>query len=629
MLARTLNLLYGAAGDLYFVSRGRVVESFKYTGGVLQGCPLGLHGLCLALWDFFAELNAALCNHNASAVWIADDLTIVLPRQHAATAIDWIAQHLPRYGMRTSTGKLYAYLPGPPHEYYSDMLRGRGFRVSDQGLQRLLGAPIGTRSFLCKSAADGGHLASLTDAATSFVRRILQVKHVQAQYHLLRWSACSLLLHLGKLVTPHIFSAYAMQFSDSIDTAALSLLATKSITQFQSQMIQLPTRHAGLGLVGPLNTMHSAYVGSVGSVARFYESTSWYDRHKLKRLLTQSPVTIAAAAYVNDELRKSRKGAKRLLNLTAPATWPLQNALSSIIHQHQANELEERMTKTDPLLASWFASGRQHGGSGCLAAIPSLPCFRVSSQVFQTMLCIKVLAPVPGTDMLQRCICGYSYKPLLENGVHFFSSCNLCSQVSIRHNHLLPIIQRALREIDRSVTEGESANWLSGNRSLRPYDKVTVEPSNDSTGLSQLIGYDVGVADPTRLGRLSRGTPYYQSGDASRRMQHRKNSNYQANLQRFGPLTKSVKFVPLIFEVTGSMGPNARDHFEKWCKEAAELVAKQGGRNYRALAQPHTWNAMKFSNLYSQMLSFSIVRDTAMTVIKAVEKAAAAASTNV
>ena len=284
------------------------------------------------------------------------------------------------------------------------------------------------------------------------------------------------------------------------------------------------------------------------------------------------------------------------------------------------------MTKTDPLLASWYASGRQHGGSGCLAAIPSLPCFRVSSQVFQTMLCIKILAPVPGTDRLKRCVCGYAYQPLLQNGVHFFSSCEQCSQVSSRHNRLLPIIQRAMREISREVTEGETANWLPGNRALRPFDKITVEPPSVDGGMSQLIGYDVGVADPTRLGRLSPGTPYFQSGDASRRMQRRKTSRFNGDVSRFGPLSRAVKFVPLIFEVTGSMGPNAKSEFDKWCKEAAALVTQQGGQNYRALDLPHTWNAMKFSNLYSQMISFSIVRDTAMTVMRAVERAAAAAN---
>ena len=99
---------------------------------------------------------------------------------------------------------------------------------------------------------------------------------------------------------------------------------------------------------------------------------------------------------------------------------------------------------------------------------------------------------------------------MLENGVHFFSSCQQCSAVSVRHNNLLPIIMRALREIERAVTEGEAANWLPGNRSLQPFDFVVAEPLPDASGgnvddaptvaPTSLVGYDVGVADPTRLG---------------------------------------------------------------------------------------------------------------------------------
>jgi hypothetical protein len=102
----------------------------------------------------------------------------------------------------------------------------------------------------------------------------------------------------------------------------------------------------------------------------------------------------------------------------------------------------------------------------------------------------------------------------------------------------------------------------------------------------------------------------------------RKLNEYSAKINRFGPLTRQVQFMPLIFEVTGARGWKADEQFRQWCKEAAELVRKRGGLNYRGRGRDHTWNALKFANLYSQMLSFSIVRDTALSVMKAVERAA-------
>ena len=135
---------------------GRGEYSFWYSVGVLQGCPLGLHGLCLALWDFVTELDEKLREVNSCGVWIADDLTVVAPRNQCGTIIRYIRAELPKYNMETSKGKLYSYLVGPPHSHYSDLLRGEGFRVNNDGLQRLLGAPIGTRQFQIRSAADGG-----------------------------------------------------------------------------------------------------------------------------------------------------------------------------------------------------------------------------------------------------------------------------------------------------------------------------------------------------------------------------------------------------------------------------------------------------------------------------------------
>ena len=99
-----------------------------------------------------------------------------------------------------------------------------------------------------------------------------------------------------------------------------------------------------------------------------------------------------------------------LLNILMPQYWPMQSRLSHIIYTQRANEFEEDVTKHDPMLASWFASARGEGASSWLSAIPSLACFRVSSQVSQVMLCNHLLALVPGTAQLQRCVCGYSYK---------------------------------------------------------------------------------------------------------------------------------------------------------------------------------------------------------------------------
>ena len=137
--------------------------------------------------------------------------------------------------------------------------------------------------------------------------------------------------------------------------------------------------------------------------------------------------------------------------------------------------------------------------------------------------------------------------------------------------------------------------------------------------MPEWMGYDIGVADPTRIGRLPPGTPYYQRGHPSARMLNRKVVKYRSDLRKYGPLTSTVKYAPFILEATGGFSRTAADEFSVWAKEAAHQVKQARTGNYRAAGRPHTWNALKFANLYSQMLSFVVVKVTALSVVRATE----------
>ena len=303
----------------------------------------------------------------------------------------------------------------------------------------------------------------------------------------------------------------------------------------------------------------------------------------------------------------------------------------------KADSTEEELTRTDSMEASWFASNRLKYASGWLNAIPSLPCFQVSSQVFQVMLCLRVLAPIAIASNVDQCPCGYRFKPLLANGTHWLSSCYKHSYVSYRHNLILPIMRRMFKELGYSTLDGETANWLPRRRSLRPFGILSssfrddsqdspdaAAPDAPSVGGTEWIGYDIGIADPTRVGRLPPGVPYYQRGTAAARIQRKKITRFRSDVRLYGPLTKPAKFVPFILEVTGGFGPIAAAEFSGWAKDAAAHLRASGEGNYRAEGEPHTWNALIFANLYSQMITFSIMKANALSIVNAVEAAARA-----
>ena len=180
-------------------------------------------------------------------------------------------------------------------------------------------------------------------------------------------------------------------------------------------------------------------------------------------------------------------------------------------------------------------------------------------------------------------------------------------------------LHKMLKECGVATQRGETANWLARNRSVRPFDMVvTIDYKRH--------GYDVGIADATRLGK-DRSVPYFQAGKAADLLLKEKQRDYQKKITEYGPLIKEVQFSPVIFEAAGGFGAKAQQLFGEWQKLALEH-AKATGRspNYRHRGGcPHTWNAMRFTAMYTQMLSFTIVKFSAFGVLRAIERASAAA----
>ena len=247
------------------------------------------------------------------------------------------------------------------------------------------------------------------------------------------------------------------------------------------------------------------------------------------------------------------KKAPPCLDPELPTLFPTQANLYRFIAVQAADELEEELSRDDPLRASWFASCRLKYAGAWLAAIPSIPCFRVRSQLFRVMLCLRLLVEVPGTASIKRCVCGYAGNQL-QTGVHWLSQCGKCAFTTVRHNAVLDDLYKMLKECGVATQRGETANWLARNRSVRPFDMVvTIDYKRH--------GYDVGIADATRLGK-DRSVPYFQAGKAADLLLKEKQRDYQKKITEYGPLIKEVQFSPVI-NFRGSRG--------LWCKSAAAL----------------------------------------------------------
>ena len=161
--------------------------------------------------------------------------------------------------------------------------------------------------------------------------------------------------------------------------------------------------------------------------------------------------------------------------------------------------------------------------------IPKLLQYQVSSELFRIMLGMATLVLVSGDMKVSKCVCGYRTASQLCTGMHWFSSCWATTLSMTMHNKMAECWRSMLQEAQQDVSDAESANWFRQRPDLRPFDVVT-----GLRGKVMLPGWDIGITDPARVGRLPAGTDYFKKGAAAARMALRKAGEYAIMVSSYG-----------------------------------------------------------------------------------------------
>ena len=628
-LLRYMYTCYGGEGMMWGIESGKVVFQSRNNAGVWQGDPLGAHCMGLAYLRFFQLLVekfkpgsafvvsdvAHIRPSGSTLAWIIDDLTCV-PRQYEALAlIDFILAEAPRHKLLCNMDKFHVWIMGKPSDNveFAAALTARGIKYSYGGLRRLLGAPIGTPSF-CVQAE--GHLDSLTTAATDFIDQIMQIDHAHAQYLLLRYCATDSLQHCARLKSPTLLRGFASRHRYAVQEAIRNVLHADNLNESQRVQIGLPEYNGGLGCTTTADVLDAAYVGAAGSVARFFEFGGWPEAAVLAQTLSCRADYQAAVVRMNEcfqdqwdwDQRRRQAGGEQLLtepkvmDPARPTLLPVQKDLARAMHRLAATQLADQLERQDPVAASWFHSCSLPGSGSFLHAMPSVQRFRVSSELFRTMLCIRLGAPISLARGLKFCTakCGYSGTALL-NGRHFLSQCNSLCYNTVRHNVVASALRSMLQRAGFRVIVGETADWVIGDPKKRPYDGCYMDADS-----SVWQGFDVGVADPTRHHYLPTGSRFFKPAQSAARYADKKKGKYTALLKKHA-LKRKVEFAVCMFEVSGGFSKSALTLLKK----AADMADKN---KVRLKTGEWSWSAMDFSSYFMQLLSFEINKLSAMAV---------------
>ena len=623
-------MAYGGSDEFVMLWQGQVIDVVLNKFGVWQGAPLGMHGFGLGNIKLMQSLFNFSVTHRmfdedpgigpALPAWIADDLTLVTRRKNALSLIDYILMIAPKSRFTVSLSKSEVLVSGPADEGVKALcsdIRQRGMTARRQGLRRLLGAPIGTRDFCLQS---DGHLQQATTAAVKFVQAIATIGHSHAEYMLLRYCAASSLNHIPRLMDPDIVKGYAEQLWTALEGGARSLLGTTKVTDLQFRVIGLPMREGGWGWVSAKQNLYLGHVGSAGAVAKFFNAamaTCPEMKHLLDQLRSSGSVIRSMMAINEVVAPHARRVRFEPLDMRYIHVWPKQKKLANLYFNILANALEKDIAAVSRQAASWFASHRLRGGMAWLNVIPKLPQYQVSSELFRIMLGTATLVPVVGDMKVTKCVCGYRTASQLCTGIHWFSSCSAITLSTTMHNEVAECWRSMLREAEQDVSDAESANWFRQRPDLRPFDVVA-----GLRGKSMLQGWDIGITDPTRVGRLPAGTDYFKKGAAAARMASRKAGEYAVLVSMYGEPRPSIQHGVIVHEVSGGLGKKASNQLAEVLDIAKELKI---GINYREEGAEHTWTANDFATKWVQRMSFTIVKFRAMTVLAGLRKAAMAA----
>ena len=607
-LLRYFYACYGDAGTMHVLWQGRVIETIKCAHGVWQGDPLGMHSFCISIWGFIDELLDKLhpecmfrdddAHERAQAVLvqIADDLTVITRRQHSVEVAQIVQELANSHGVVMSQQKTDIYAHGPDDELLQLEFAEMGMTVHTDGLYRLLGAPIGSSSFI---SASNSHLQAVVNKTAEFLDMIDKIDHAQAKHLMIMYSGSSTMQHLTRLVYPQYLDGYATQIQSRIMASLAMLLAAPIITPLQRSQAALPENRGGLGYVSAQKTLHAGYIACGGDVARWLGKNLWPEAktyiHRLAAMPSMQATVHAYNEYFVDHEANWRRGKPiPALDPLTPVSWPRQHMLAQLVHDTNQHVLLHQLADKSKQHASWFSSLQLRHSGSWVRLIPIQHMHRIESSVFRTMIAMRLMMDIPEAAGLERCRCGYGHKEALATGMHFISQCRYAHRVTV-HNEAVEAMRDAARSAGFMVKNSEEAGWFEKEPDLRPFDLLYKDQAEDAWH-----GVDATVGDPTRVGRLQPDEKFFKPGSASSQVSKKKAQLFQANLDKYGPLKHRTEYSVVALESGGGLTKSA----QRWLQKMAEHRAKHQSAKSNLV---RTWTAPDWMTMQAQHISWQVV----------------------
>ena len=508
--------------------------------GTTQGDPLAMAMYAIAITPLIHQLE----DDGIKQAWYADDATAGGSLKHLKEWWDRIVKLGPDYGYYPNATKTWLIVKEDHLEEAKNQFKDSGVSITAEG-KRHLGAAIGTpRSIsahvqhkVAEWVNEVEHLSSIavTQPHAAYAALTHGLKH--------KWT------YLIRTI-PNI-EDQLQPLEDAIRHKFLpSLTGQSALNDETRDLMALPVRHGGLGIINPTRNTRSHHQSSESITAPLVQSHTYDQEAKV------------------EQLRAKKDAIKQHKQLDSAA----------------AAELEDKLPNN---LKRAIQVSKEKGASSWLATLPIAEHgFALHKGAFRDALCLRYgWRP---SHLPSHCICGHNFT------VEHALICTRGGFPSIRHNELRDITAGFLTEMCHNVGTEPPLQPLSG-------EQLTLRSANREDGARLDIAADNfwGRDRSRAFFDIRVFSPFAQSHRNTSLSQCYK-KNEQEKKRAYDQRIREVEhesFSPLVFSTSGGMGPTANVVY----KRIASMIAQKHDKTYSKTLH---WMRCK--------LSYSLLRSAIM-----------------
>ena len=488
-----------------------------------QGDPLAMAMYALAVKPLISNLRSDV--PNVKQVWYADDASGASSIEDLRKFWDSLNQHGDNYGYHPNSTKTHLVVK-PDHEAKARALfADTGVNITTDG-KRHLGAAIGSKAFTTQY---------VSEKVNSWCDEINQLAHIAiTQPHSAYCAYTHGLSSKWTFLTRTIpdISELLQPLEDSIHNHLIPAITGRPpCSQIERDLIALPIRLGGLGIINPVSSAESSFKASSN--------------------LTAPLVAAIATQDLNHHLSRS-------------ATKEIKISIHKNNRQIQKHTAEHVYNQLTPQLKRSVDLAKERGSSSWLSVLPlDDHGFSLHKGDFRDALCLRYGWSLPHTPA--KCNCGSPFS------VDHAMICPMGGFPTIRHNELRDLTATLLTQVCHNVATEPHLQPLSGEsmslRSAITTDnaRVDIRANGFWTG-AQDAYFDVRVFHPNAPSN---------AGSISSAFKKHEDAKKRAYGQRIRQIEQGV-FTPLVFASTGGLGREATTFY----KRLADLLANKRDKPY-------------------------------------------------